>query len=223
MHLQMLRTLYDRAVDGLPVLGTPAEEAQRLKQKMDLDEAADHLIYRAVLFSGATGFVCGLPGYLSMPLTIPSNVAGVLLVQFHMCAAIAALEGRAPRAASTRERAIQCVLDSDAAGHQQADTPNSETADGVEHGGEAHGSPHEDEVTGLLGRVTTKLGERGLRFVGEQAIQWAYRAARRGNRGSRGIPLLGGAIGAITDGVETQSVGHRARRAFLNRPSAAQR
>jgi hypothetical protein len=223
MHLQMLRTLYDRAIDGLPMLGRPAEEAQRLSQKMDPDEATDHLIHRAVLFSSATGFVCGLPGYLSMPLTIPSNVAGVLLVQFHMCAAIAALEGHAPRSASTRERAIQCVLDSDDADHEQANASGDETTDSGEHDGEVHDPAREDEVTGLLSRVTTKLGERGLRFVGEQAIQWTYRAARHGNRGSRGIPLLGGAIGAITDGMETRSVGQRARRAFLDPQSAVQR
>jgi hypothetical protein len=60
-----------------------------------------------------------------------------------------------------------------------------------------------------------------MRFIGEQAIQWAYRAARQANHGSRSLPLFGGAIGAVTDGMETQSVGKRARRAFLDQRPAA--
>lgn len=218
MHLQLLRTLYNHAATGLPVLGVPAGEAQRLRQKMDPERAADHLVHRAVLFSGATGFVCGLPGYLTMPVTIPSNVAGVMLIQFHMCAAIAALGGRDPHDATVRERAIQCVLNDNTADQEAPDPPDDKATSSTGKEGDAP----ENEVTGLLGRITTKLGERGIRFVGEQATQWAYRAARQANRGSRSLPLFGGAIGAVTDGMETQSVGKRARRTFLDRRPAAQ-
>jgi hypothetical protein len=217
MHLQLLRTLYNHAANGLPVLGVPAEEAQRLRQKMDSDRAADHLVHRAMLFSSATGFVCGLPGYITMPVTIPSNVAGVILIQFYMCATIAALAGRDPHDATVRERAIQCVLNDNTADQEAPAPSDDKTTSSAGREGEAP----ENEVTGLIGRITTKLGERGMRFIGEQATQWAYRAARQANHGSRSLPLFGGAIGAVTDGMETQSVGKRARRTFLDQRPAA--
>ena len=215
MHLQMLRTLYDRAVNGLPALGAPAEEAQRLHQTLLPDEAADRLIHRAMLLSSATGFVCGMPGYLTMPITVPSNVAGVLLIQFHMCATIAALNDRDPHDAAVREHAIQCVLNStDSDGAEESDDKITARTERESKQEASDVERSETEILGLLGRFTTKLGERGMRFIGEQAIRWAYRTARRTNRGSRSLPFLGGAIGAVTDGMDTQSVGKRARRVF---------
>ena len=215
MHRQMLNPLYDQAAAGLPVLGVPTDEARRLHQTMPPDAAADLLIRRAVVLSGATGFVCGLPGYLAMPVTVPSNVAGVLLIQLHMCASIAALNTHDPHDPAVRERAIQIVLNStDHDGIGASDTKMAHANQESEQDG-PNGETPNDEVLGLLGRVTSKLGERGIRFIGEQAIRWAYRTARRTNHGSRSLPFLGGAIGAVTDSMDTQSVGKQARHIFL--------
>jgi len=211
MRLQMLKPLYDQAAAGLPVLGAPADEARRLQQTMRSDAAADLLIRRAVVLSGATGFACGLPGYLAMPITVPSNVGGVLLIQLHLCASIAALNAGDPHDPAVREQTIQIILND--ANHDEIEASDTETApsDQEREHDEAGGKTSDDEVMGLLGRVTSKLGERGVRFVGEQAIQWAYRA----RHGSRSLPFLGGAIGAVTDSMDTQSVGKQARRVFL--------
>jgi hypothetical protein len=74
----LLRRLYDEALDGLPGLGLP-EDAVRQAQAGSASRhaTAEALLQRYTPLSGAAGFACGLPGYLSMPVTIPANLAGV--------------------------------------------------------------------------------------------------------------------------------------------------
>jgi hypothetical protein len=194
-------------------MGVPSEEARRLQQSSTRDAAAKHIIRRAVVLSGATGFTCGLPGYLATPITVPSNVTGVLLIQFHMCASIAALSGKDPLDSDVRERAIQCVMDDvdpDETNREgDATASDTEQKNGAE---EDEADSSDREIFGLIGRVASKLGERGVRFAGEQAMRWTYKKAR--SRASRGLPFLGGVIGAVTDSMDTQAVGSRARLVF---------
>lgn len=214
MKTQLLRPLYDRAVRGLPLLGTPTQESPPVAEESppaddSLEEVSeddiDRLVNRYVALSGATGFAFGLPGYTAMPVTIPSNVATLLLIQCHLCATIAARSGRDPQEEAVRERAIQCVLNS-----QELDFLSDDDAT-------------DSEVTGLTDQIVSKLGERGVRLLGELATGWIQRAVRKTARSSgllrpRNLPLLGGAFGAINDGSSTRAVGKRAQRAFLQSP-----
>ena len=202
MRRSVLRQLYDEALDGLPALGTPEAAAGRQRTgTLPRREAAEALVRRYVLLSGATGFACGLPGYLTMPVTIPSNLAGVALLQLHLCAALAVLAGRDPHSGDVRRRCIACVLD--------APSP-SEASDNEPSG--VSQREREEETEGLWRRLAGKLGERGVRFASEQVASVL-------SKGTRSLPLLGGAVGGIADARSTQAVGQRARRAFLDRPA----
>ncbi|NBC86052.1 MAG: hypothetical protein GVY25_07650 [Bacteroidetes bacterium] len=215
--------MYDQSVEGLPVVGTPADEARRLRQTMSRDSAEKRTIRRAIVLSGATGFVMGLPGYVTMSVTVPSNIVGVLLIQFNMCATLAALRDHHPPDETVRREAIHCVLAS-------RDDVNVEVQEGTDatvpspsdtEGSVREADDSDEEALGLIERFTTKLGERGIRFLGEEAFRLGYQTVRRANHESRSLPLLGGAIGAVSDGVETRAVGRRARRAFANVPLRA--
>ena len=190
MKRSLLRQLYDEALTGLPTLGTPEDAAaHRREHTPSRRRAAQALVRHHALLSGATGFACGVPGYLTMPITIPSNLAGVALLQLHLCAALAALAGRDPEDDLVRRRCIACVL-----GAPSEDPAETDEA--------------EEEREGFFRRLAGKVGERGLRFAGEQALSAM-------SRGSRSLPLLGGAVGGVADARSTQAVGRRARRAFL--------
>lgn len=221
MNSQLLRPLYDRAARGLPLLGAPTIEESPARsdqakhegsgqkhnsEEIGTDETVDRLINRYVAMSSATGFAFGLPGYAAMPVTIPGNVATLLLIQFHLCATIAAMSGRDPQAETVRENAIQCVLDS----RELEIFSNDDASD--------------PEASGLADRIASKLSERGVRLLGELATGWLQNAVRRTARSSgilrpRNLPLLGGAFGAINDGSSTRAVGLRAQRAFLASPA----
>ena len=189
MRRSLLRQLYDEALEGLPILDTPEAAARRVQSDAALPrEAARALVRRYVLLSGATGFLCGLPGYLSMPVTIPSNLAGVALLQLHLCATLAHLSGRDPADENVRRRCITCVLDAPA----EATSPSPD-----------------GEREGLMRRLVGKLGERGVRFASERVVSAM-------SKGARSLPLVGGAVSGISDARSTQAVGRRAQQAFLH-------
>ncbi len=189
MKERLMEQFYDRAADGLPLLGRPAEAAERhRKAERAPAEAAEPLIRQYTALCGATGFVLGLPGYVTMPVTIPSNVAGVALLQLHMAAAIAVLGGRNPQDAAVRARCIGCVL------------------------GDAEAASERDEAEGLLGRLAAKVGGRGVQFASEQL---ARRAGRVAGRSVRSLPLVGGAVAGLLDVRSTRAAGRLAQRVFL--------
>lgn len=198
MKSTLLKPFYAKAVAGLPVLGNPEDLAYRFAQDAGSAEgASERLIALYVSLCGATGFVCGLPGFLALPVTLPANLAGVALLQLHMAAAFAALGGHDLADVSTRDRCIGCLLEKlDERGQ------NSE----------------EEEVASRTG---IKLAERSVRFVTEQATRFGVKAARNialRKLGARRLPLIGGVLGAGSDAYVTAHVGHCARETFLPKP-----
>lgn len=194
----VLDRLYPIALDGLPVLGTPRElAAETAALPGTLDNHVDNVVRRHLALSGAAGFVGGLGGWLTLPVTLPVNLASVALVQLHMAATIAALAGRDPAAPAVREEVLACLV-----GILPSD--GSRTAD--------------DEA---VDRVGLKIAERGVQTVVALmtgAASWgAQKATERvvRRRLLRGVPLVGGAIGAATDAYVTWQVAAAARDAFI--------
>lgn len=149
--MTIIEQLYEDVRAGIPGLGpavavvhsgadaTPAER----------DEAARRLVERYTFLCGATGFLCGLPGYLTMPLTLPANVAGVLALQLHLGQRLATLYGHDPADPDVRRRCVGRVTG---------------------------GWRREDDE--LVHRAVDKMGERGVRFVGEQSFRLVGRGSR---------------------------------------------
>ncbi|MGI9174953.1 MAG: hypothetical protein ACR2GR_06510 [Rhodothermales bacterium] len=196
MRSTLLKPLYNKAVKGLPGLGTPAAAAQRALRKAGSPEAAaDHLVPRYTSLCGATGFVSGLPGFLLLPVTLPANLAGVALLQLHMNATFAVLAGEDPHDSDVRDRAIACLLD-------KFDESGQNTED-------------EEVAT----RTSVKLAERAVRFATEQATRFAVKAARGvalSKVGARRLPLVGGFLSAGSDAYATTRIAQCARQTFLS-------
>lgn len=193
MQSILLRPVYYRALKGFPVLGTPFEAAQRFGTGGGgLEKRADRLIAAYVGMGGATGFVCGVPGILLTPITLPANVAGVAFIQMHMTAAVASLGGHDLDVVETREKCIECLLE-------------KITDEGTN-----------SEEKEAAARTGVKLAERGARVA--FGLTLGGRAARGAiMRGTvlRRIPLIGGVIGAGSDAYVTAHVGRCAKRTFL--------
>ena len=184
MNTTVLNTLYPRAVGNVPILGSPPDLADQLEGESRAETAAAIIRLHTVL-CGGTGFACGVPGYASTPLTVPTNIAGVLLLQLHMTAAVGAAYGHDVEDEETQARCLQCVLN-----HSESVSDDS-------------------DAWPVLQRLTVKLGERGLRYLGEQAVHWVAKTKR-----TRSLPVLGGVVGGLSDGYATRKVGRAAQRAF---------
>jgi hypothetical protein len=191
--------LYPRAMAGLPGLGTPEQFAAGFRDEVGtLRQRAEHLVLRHIALSSAAGFVSGVGGLLLMPITVPANLAVVAVVQIHMVASVAALAGRDPRSAAVRDEILACLVGENPSGDER--TAEQETLD----------------------RIGLKVAERGLNTLvtaGVGLIGWAGRAAATAlvkRRLIRGIPIVGGAIGALSDGYVTRIVASAALDAFAS-------
>lgn len=193
MKVHLLKPLYDKVIQGLPLLGTPADAARRFGGS-GTPRDADRIARRYIALGGAAGFVSGLPGFLLLPVTVPANLAGVAALQLHLCATLAHLGGHDINDPDTRARCIGCLLD-----RMDAQGENSEEAE-------------------VATRTGVKLAERGARLVAEKSIGLAKWTARRvvlGKTGLGRLPLIGGVISAGSDAVVTRHVARCARARFL--------
>jgi hypothetical protein len=199
MKVYLLERLYPRVLDGLPGLGTPESFADRFRdEEGSLRERAERLTRAHVALSGTAGFLSGLGGWLVLPIVLPANLASVALIQLHMAASIASLAGSDPHDELTRRQVFGCLIGDTAV--SDARTEEEETFD----------------------RVGLKLAERGLNFVISNAARgakWATEKAATGfvkRRLTRGIPVLGGIIGAVSDSYVTNAVADSAIEAFVD-------
>lgn len=203
MRSFLLIPLYNRAVSGLPLLGTPAETAGRfLTGPGTLAERAEAMSTTHTMLCASTGFVCGLGGFITLPVTLPTNLVGVAMIQLHLCAATAFMGGHDPHDRAVRTRAIACLL-----GH-----PTDEPTE-------------EDETVEVIDRSAVKVAERGIRFLAEGAVGLVSRAGRWGVTQAvtrqlprRSLPLVGGVLGGASDAYSTGKVAEAARLAFLDEP-----
>ena len=194
----VLDTLYPTVLDGLPALGTPQSLAAEARQAGGSEEEMiDRLVRRHIAISSATGFVTGLGGWLTLPLTLPADLVGVALVQLHMAASVAALAGHDPTLPVNRERVMQCLV------------------------GVGPADPARDAEQEALDRTALKVAEKGLNLVISNVGRLASWGTKKvvtkqiKRRFLRGIPLLGGFIGALSDGYTTSQVARTARDTFF--------
>ena len=186
IHAALLKPLYSQAVREVPFLGTPVAVAARFENAAtDEAKVADHVVEFYLSLCGSAGFVCGVPGLVAAPITLPANVASVAFLQLHMCAALATLGGFDVHNSAVREMSIRCLL------------------------GDSKATRERDELEGVAKRVAIKVAERSVRLISEQALKGASKVVLRR------IPLVGGAVGCTSDVLTTRRVALAARKAFL--------
>lgn len=194
----VLDRLYPTVLNGVPGLGTPQERAADARLGGgSTDEQLDRLVRRHIAASASAGFLSGLGGWITLPVVLPANLAAVASVQLHMAASVAALAGHAPELPGTRERVLKCLV------------------------GSGPADPARDAEQETLDRFGLKLAERGLNFVVATtvgAVKWGAKKVVEGGvkrKIVRGIPLVGGVIGAASDGYVTMKVAEAARAEFF--------
>ncbi len=92
---QALYAIYDAVLQGVPKASKPVEEfAEDYLSKHGTPKAAARdLVQWQVAKCGASGFITGLGGFITLPVAIPANLSSVLYVQLRMVAAIAYMGG----------------------------------------------------------------------------------------------------------------------------------
>jgi EcsC protein family len=196
---------YEHATAALPGLGSAEDLAKRHVARCggSSERAIDDLIIWQVRYAGVAGFVTNLGGLVTLPVTIPANLASVLLIRLRMVAAVALVRGYRLSDERVRTLAFLCLVGSAAAGVLQ------------------------EISVGLGTRLSTRLilqlsGGTLMRINQAVAVRLAGRAGATGliNLG-RIVPFVGGLVGGGFDALVTRGVGAAAKLAFNSMPDSS--
>lgn len=195
---QALDWAYDKALDGVPGLGTAADLAgEYAKQNGSPLDQANSLIRWQIAKCTTSGFITGLGGLITLPVAIPANISSVLYVQIRMIAALAHLGGHDLR--DDRVKTLVYVT--------------------------LCGSAATDILKDVGIKIGTKLTEKMIQSISREVILRINKAVgfrlltKFGTTGAinlgKAIPLIGGVIGGTVDGVSTNTIGNIARDLFV--------
>ncbi len=196
--MQALDWAYEKAVDGVPGLGSAEELARDYLNRIgNAHEQANELIRWQNAKAGTSGFLNGLPGILLMPVTIPVNITSVMYIQVQMIAAIAFIGGHDIRNDKVKTLIYCCLC----------------------------GNAAKDILKEVGIKIGTKITQQAIRNISMEVIVKINQAVgfrlitKFGQTGliniGKTIPLAGGFIGATFDSVTTNIIGNIARDTFI--------
>ena len=182
----------DGAINGVSRLpgAAAAADAALTRHHGNAERAVHHLIERHVRYAGAQGMLTNIGGLTTLAITIPANLAGLALVECRLIAAILHLRGYDLQDARTRSAVLACLLGPDALATEIRKK-------------RVPGGPNELLTAANLDpQLTTRLANA----VATELITRAT-GTRMATTVGRRVPILGGAIGAGSDGYATWKLG----------------
>jgi hypothetical protein len=192
----------DRAIRGVgPLDGAAASaEKERDEHRGDVDGAIKDIIETHVRLAGAQGFLTNIGGLVTMPVAVPANIAGLALIQCRMVAAIAHLRGYDLDDKRVRSGILASLLGEERmlAMIKKKKLPGTPMA-------VATAPVYDDHLSTVMANEVA--GEMITRMAGKRI---AFTVGRR-------VPVVGGIIGAGTDGFSTWQIGRYVDREFLPR------
>jgi hypothetical protein len=202
-----VRQAFETAVDGLgPFKGAaPAADAKLAKHHGDRARAIGDVVDSHVSLAGAQGFLTNIGGLLSMTVTVPANVSGLALLQSHMVGGIAHLRGYDLEDPRVRNAVLACMLGGDtvAALVKAKKLPSSPMAIAT--------APAYDPVLDL--RISSHVAAELLERVAQKRTLAAL---------GRRVPVFGGSVGLVSDGLATFQVGKYAAKELKSRKNPLQ-
>jgi uncharacterized protein (DUF697 family) len=201
-----LRWVLEVAIDGRGKLPSAKATAARQLQRHggSVDSAVDAIIDFHVRLASAQGFVTNIGGLAVLPIALPANLTGVAVVQVRMVAAIAHLRGYDLNDNRVRTALIMCLLGGETVAKHiaQGDLPTSPMAVATApvFDPDLDRQVAEKVVADLAGRI----GGKNLALV----------VTKR-------VPLVGGGIGAVMDGIATHQIGKYAKGELARRRALA--
>ena len=195
---RLVAQVVEFGIQGLGPLSTAVQTAEEhlVTAGGDREAAVQRLIATHVRLAAATGFVTGLGGIATLPVTVPAAMAGLYIIATRMTAGIAHLRGYDIETDEVRSGILVALLGSAGA----AVLRNT----GIQIGQQSTAAA----LQRLPGRVLTELNKRvGYRLVSKAGEKGVVNLTKL-------VPLVGGPIGAAVDGVSCKTIAGYAMRTF---------
>lgn len=165
--------------------------------RQDIDKTIARLILESVQAAGVNGLVTGLGGFIAMPVTIPANMAGALVINARLAAAIAYLRGYDPKDPHVRTVVTLIAVGSNA--QQIARTV------GVKVGQKVAIEAIKRLPIAVIREINKKAGFMLLAKYGSKRALVTL---------AKGVPLVGGVVGGAVDASMTSVIGRTSRSMF---------
>lgn len=192
---------YEKAVNGAGVLGTAqslGDEYLRSNNYNKVD-AINSLIRWQNTKAATGGFVTNLGGAITLPVSIPANMASTLYIQLRMIAAIAHICGYDVHDDKVKTLCFICLT-----GKSASDVIKST---GVQLGTKFTASAIQKYITGeMLKSINKAVGFRLITKAGSTGVLNLTKM----------VPVVGGVFGGAFDGISTNIIGNTARDAFIS-------
>jgi hypothetical protein len=196
---RLVEMLVDTGLDGRGPLSSAREVAEEALAKVDGDrEQAIARLARTTLVTGSIGgFVTGLGGFVTMPVSLPVNVAEFYLQAVRMVGGIATLRGYDIDEPRVRTAVLLTLVGSDS--DEVLQKAGMATAGSRLTSYALKGLP-----PAALMVINKAVGFRLMRGVSEKLL----------SRFGRGIPVAGGLVGGGIDGFMMKKIADHAMKEF---------
>lgn len=166
-------------------------------EREDIEKVIKRLSLESVQAAGGSGFVTGLGGFIAMPVTIPANMAGALVINARLAAAIAYLRGYDPKDPHVQTVATMVAVGSNA---QQIGK-----VIGIKVGEKVAMQAIKKIPMVVIHQINKKVGFMLLAKYGTKRSVVTL---------AKGVPLVGGVVGGTVDATMTTLVGRTASAMF---------
>ena len=196
---QVLSSCYDNALTGIPKVSKSVEDlaAEYLEKTNSPEQAANALINNQIMKCTTSGFLNGLGGIITLPVTLPANVTSVLYIQMRMIAAVAVIGGYDVSSDQVQSLVYACLT-----GSAISDVLK---ATGIQLGNKVAISAIKKLSFETIKTINKKVGFRLITKFGQTGII---------NLGKM-IPVVGGVIGGGFDFVSTKLIANNACKLFI--------
>jgi len=192
----------ERAIRGVGPLDGAAMLAEKEldEHKGDLDKAIKDIIETHVRLAGAQGFLTNIGGLVTLAVLVPANIAGLALIQCRLVAAILHLRGYDLEDKRVRNAILASLLGEERMLSMIKKKKMPGTPMAI-----ATAPVHDPQLDVVMANEVA--AEMITRIAGKRI---AFTVGRR-------VPVVGGIIGAGTDGFATWQIGRYVDREFLRR------
>ncbi len=196
--MDILDTCYEKALQGIPNTKTCYDLASEYLRKYSTPEnAVKEFINWQVAKCTTSGFLTSLGGLITLPITLPANLASVWYIQLRMIATIATIGGYDPISDEVQTLAYICL------------TGSSVTKICREAGIQFTNKLTISMLKKIPGTMLTKINQKvGFRFITKFGSKGIVNLGKM-------VPLAGGIIGAGFDYVGTKVIAKKAQDVFL--------
>lgn len=198
MVAEAVQRLVDAGIDGVGPLDPARVVAERARaSSQDAEAAIDLVVASHTRLAAAGGFVTGIGGFVTMPVSLPVNVVGFYVTATRMVAATAHLRGYDLAQPEVRTAVLLALVGAD------ADDLLAKAGFAAPGGYATRFALRRLPASALMMvnkgvafRLLTQLGRRGLARLG------------------RAVPFAGGAIGGALDAYLLRRIADAARKEF---------